>query len=176
MFGYFFLFTLTVLIKPAASLVEFVVNLHRNHDKTISQAYSHAVGQFRSLRAEQYYATQFGIMEAEEFGAIFGPTEIQKGFIKERGSLDSWEQTEKADIGAQMHRSRWSSRHDKPASAGWTRGEEYVRLWQEDIRPTWAPEPLEEAVAYRMQTIDPNAKARATPQDPNLGGLFNDQT
>ncbi|KAH8835786.1 mitochondrial ribosomal protein S25 [Flagelloscypha sp. PMI_526] len=115
--------------------IQFAVNLHHHHDVSVSSAYARAVSQFRALRAEQQCATLFGIMEAEEFGVVWGPTEIQLSFMKERRYLEGWESTERDD--------RWKNTSTKPTPAhGWSGGREYVRLWQENIRPDYAPQEL----------------------------------
>ncbi|KAG5654725.1 hypothetical protein H0H81_007481 [Sphagnurus paluster] len=120
--------------------VRFVLNLHEHHRKPLAEAYTTAVAQFRALRSEHHVATTFAVMEAEHLGAIFSRGEIEHGFEKEKKGLVTFERREELDEGAIAARKRWKAvveRNDGVKQ--WTKGEEYVRLWKEGVRPTYAP-------------------------------------
>ncbi|KAK2461607.1 hypothetical protein APHAL10511_006070 [Amanita phalloides] len=121
-------------------VVRFTVNLYQQHDLKLTEAYATAVAQFRSLRSEHYIATKYAVMEARYLGATFVATEIEHGFNKEVRNLDTWERREELDEGVLAARKRWRSTVERLEGVNqWTKGEEYVRLWKEGIRPTYAP-------------------------------------
>lgn len=79
-------------------------------------------------------------MEAEHLGAVFSRGEIEHAFEKEKRGLVSFERREELDEGAIAARKRWKAIVEKHgASEQWTKGEEYVRLWKEGVRPSYAP-------------------------------------
>lgn len=126
--------------------VQFALNLYNHHDIPLSEAYARAVAQFRSLRSEHHVATTFAVMEAEELGAVFLPTEIEHGFEKEKRALGTWERTKEMDQNALTARKRWKAIVQKHNGVDqWTKGQEYVRLWREGVKPNYSPllaEPL----------------------------------
>jgi small subunit ribosomal protein S23 len=99
------------------------------------------------LRSEDHIATTVAALEAEAYGAVFGPTEIDRGFEKEKGGIATWERREELDEGAIAARKRWKAIIDREGGVGeWTKGQEYVRLWKKGIRPTYAPALTEPAI------------------------------
>ncbi|KAF8898942.1 mitochondrial ribosomal protein S25-domain-containing protein [Infundibulicybe gibba] len=126
--------------------IRFTLNLHQYHGIPITQAYSRAIAQFRSLRSEHHIATTFAVLEAESLGAVFSRGEIAHAFEKEKKGLATWERREELDEGAMAARKRWKAIIDKQGSTEWSKGQEYVRLWKEGVRPTYSPaltEPVE---------------------------------
>ena len=123
------------------SAIKFAVNLHKYHDIPLSKAYAQAVAQFRSLRSEHQIATKTAALEAEAYGAIFAPTEIERGFAKEQDALENWSSKAELDAGAIAARKRWKAIVERTGAvgSGWTKGQDYVRLWKEGVRPTYAP-------------------------------------
>jgi small subunit ribosomal protein S23 len=122
------------------SAVRFTVSLHENHEVPLSQAYGAAVAQFRALRAEHSVATSAAAMEAESYGAVFGPSETQRGFMQEEEHLKSFESRQSIDMGIAIARKRWKMEHVPEGGPGeWTRVKEYQRLWQEGVRPSYTP-------------------------------------
>lgn len=124
------------------------MNLHKYHEIPLSKAYAQAVAQFRSLRSEHHIATTTAALEAEAYGAVYAPSEIERGFAKEQEALENWESKAELDAGAIVARKRWKAIVDRQGGVGseWSKGEEYVRLWKEGVRPTYAPsltEPIE---------------------------------
>ncbi|KAJ8488319.1 hypothetical protein ONZ45_g1399 [Pleurotus djamor] len=119
--------------------IEFTANLHNAHGIPLSEAYARSIAQFRALRSEQHVAANFAALEAEQLGAVFGPSETELGFVKEKRSLSSWERREELDEGAMAARKKWKSIFERQSTGTWSRGEEYVRLWKEGVRPTYAP-------------------------------------
>ncbi|TFK77289.1 hypothetical protein BDN72DRAFT_735217, partial [Pluteus cervinus] len=119
--------------------IQFAVNLHQYHDVPLSDAYKKAVAQFRALRSEHHIATTFAVLEAETLGAVFSRGEIAHSHEKEKRQLASWERREEMDEGAIAARKRWKAIVERPeANKEWTRGQEYVRLWKEGVRPTYS--------------------------------------
>lgn len=102
-------------------------------------------------------ATMVAVSEAEAYGAQFGRLETEKLFDIEEKVLESWnvDPTVQASLES---RKRWRTIIERTGSVGeWTRGEEYVRLWKEGIRPDYAP------VAITASTENLSAPQRAIP-------------
>ncbi|KAI0066479.1 hypothetical protein BV25DRAFT_1868177 [Artomyces pyxidatus] len=121
--------------------IRFAVHLHEHHGHTLSDAYSTAIGQFRSLRAEHQIATRFAAQEAEAYGAVFGPSVTERGHAAEaRVIAENALKKEQMDEGELVARKRWRMIAARGRGAGaWSRGEEYVRLWKEGVRPDYSP-------------------------------------
>ena len=139
--------------------MQFALNLHQAHGLTLSDAYAASISQFRTLRAVQHVATRFAAQAASAYGARFGPSQTAHGFEAESRVLEANElRSERLDDSARLARRRWrmialgSSSDDGvgvsvSGTAGgdatdrkaWSRGEEYVRLWMEGIRPDYSP-------------------------------------
>ncbi|KAJ2919265.1 hypothetical protein MD484_g1182, partial [Candolleomyces efflorescens] len=120
--------------------VQFALNLYQYHAVPLSEAYARAVAQFRALRSEHHVATTFAVMEAEALGAAFQPGELEQSFEKEKKALESWQKKEEQDEGALAARKRWKAIVEKREGQDrWTKGEEYVRLWKEGVRPDYSP-------------------------------------
>ncbi len=122
--------------------------------------------QFRALRSEHHVATTFAVMEAEALGSTFGPTEAQNAHEYFKKSISTWERQAELDEGAIAARKRWKAIIDKNHGQNqWSKGEEYVRLWQEGTRPNYMPaltEPTME-VAKPSAPPPPPAAARRPP-------------
>lgn len=140
-----------------SSAIQFAVNLYQFHSLPLSYAYARAVAQFRALRAEHQIASTYAGLEADHFGAVFPLSEISLGFSKELNSLNTWERQSQLDEGTLAARKRWRAivqDHSEPKE--WTRGENYVRLWKEGIRPTYAPALTEPLQSTRERPVDDN--------------------
>jgi len=107
----------------------------------LALAYEQAAAQFHSLKSEYHLANLFAVHEAEYFGAEFGPRQTEVSFQREAGELKSWgAQQEMDDAAALAARKRWRIEPPKTGESNvWSRGEEYVRLWQAGIRPNYLP-------------------------------------
>jgi len=118
--------------------IRYAVNLYHHHDIPLTEAYTRAISQFRSLRAERYIASNFAAAEAEAFGARFGPGEIEHSFEKEKKYLETWERKAELDSGALVARKRWKAIVDRRSGVEqWTQGKEYQRLWKDGVRPSY---------------------------------------
>lgn len=156
----------------SCSAVRFALNLHQAHGLALSDAYATSVAQFRTLRASQHIATRFAAQAAVAHGARFGSSETARGFEAERRVLEASElRRERLDDSARLARSRWrmialggggggDSGSGLDAGAGedadrhaWTRGEEYVRLWKEGVRPDYSPA-LTEPISPPVDPVD----------------------
>ncbi|KAI0961934.1 hypothetical protein AcV7_010348 [Taiwanofungus camphoratus] len=147
----------------AEDAVRYAANLHLNHDIPLTRAYSSAVAQFRSLRSEQQLARQFARLEAEWYGVEFGPSQVEKTFQKEEKVMDSWANAHEITAGENAARKRWKAVVERDGLPGsWTKGQEYVRLWQEGIRPTYAP------LLAPERKITPDGVVAHNPNDPRL--------
>jgi small subunit ribosomal protein S23 len=156
------------------SAVRFALNLHQAHGVALSDAYATSVAQFRTLRATQHVATRFAAQAAVAHGARFGPSETARGFEAEGRVLEASElRRERLDDSVRLDRSRWrmiaiGSGSDDSGSGGlgavaggdadanrnaWTRGEEYVRLWKEGVRPDYSPA-LTEPISPPIDPMD----------------------
>ncbi|KII94180.1 hypothetical protein PLICRDRAFT_88440 [Plicaturopsis crispa FD-325 SS-3] len=121
--------------------IRFALNLYEHQkDVSLSVAYKIAVAQFRALRSEHHIASITAAMEAEMYSAEFGPTVTEEMYQAERKALEAWKTKEEMDEGAIAARKKWKAIIERQGGvSGWTKGEEYVRLWREGVRPTYAP-------------------------------------
>ncbi|TCD60048.1 mitochondrial ribosomal small subunit component [Steccherinum ochraceum] len=128
-------------INPSAEdTIRYAATLHEHHKYPLTQAYSAAVAQFRSLRAERDIATNTARLEAEVIGIPFGPTLVEQTFALEEKQLDTWEKKDELDASALAARKRWKAIIEKEYDTGtWSRGKQYVRLWKEGVRPDYMP-------------------------------------
>jgi len=125
----------------AEDAIRFAVNLHQNHDMSLSSAYARAVAQFRSLRAEHETATSAAKMEAEAYGTVF-PSETDRSFEKEEKQLYSEADQKALDRGALIAQKRWKAILDvQSGMGGWSRGQDYMNLWQQGVRPSFTQVP-----------------------------------
>lgn len=86
------------------------------------------------------FTKRFALMEAHHYGIEFGPSQVDINFQKEEKALDTFAQHHERRMGESMARKRWRAiveRASPPAS--WTKGQEYTRLWQQGVRPNYAP-------------------------------------
>ncbi|KAI0080348.1 hypothetical protein K474DRAFT_1682731 [Panus rudis PR-1116 ss-1] len=118
--------------------IRYAINLHEYHDLPLTNAYAAAVAQFRSLRAEHRIASSVALLEAEAYGWEFGSSQVEISFEKEEKALDTWQKKAEFDAGAFAARKRWKAEIDRKVGS-WTRGQEYVRLWKEGVRPNYSP-------------------------------------
>ncbi|KAL1697548.1 mitochondrial ribosomal protein S25-domain-containing protein [Schizophyllum commune] len=124
----------------AEDAVQFALNLYVHHDLPLSEAYRRSVAQFRALRGERQTAVQVAALEARSLGAIFGHSEIEHVFEKMKRGLAGWQRAAAVDEGEMAARKRWKAVADRyEGTVEWTRGEKYVRLWRDGVRPTYSP-------------------------------------
>ncbi|KAI9444727.1 mitochondrial ribosomal protein S25-domain-containing protein [Lactarius indigo] len=128
--------------------VRFALNLHQAHGLALSDAYAASIAQFRTLRAVQHVATRFAAQQASiAHGARFGPSATARGFAAESAVLEADERrSERLDDSTRLARRRWrmvplgtGSSSSSSSGGEWSRGEEYVRLWREGVRPDYSP-------------------------------------
>lgn len=146
---------------PCYSAIRFAVNLHEYHNVPITHAYSVAAAQFRALRSEREITTRVALLEAEHYGVPLGPSMTEKMFQEEEKALNSWSKNKQADAMANTARKRWRMIPEEVGEpSAWTKGQEYTRLWQEGIRPTYSP-----AIA---STIITSAGLETAPSQPTV--------
>ncbi|KAH9937229.1 mitochondrial ribosomal protein S25-domain-containing protein [Fomitopsis serialis] len=136
--------------------IRFAVNLYTDHKVPFSLAYATAVAQFRSLRSEQQFAKRFALWEARHYGMKFGPSQVEITFEKEEKALNTWAKNHDQRLEESLARKRWKAiveRESPPTS--WTKGQEYTRLWQEGVRPTYGPLQITSQVAPSLPTLTP---------------------
>lgn len=127
------------------SAIRFAVNLYEHSpDMSLSDAYVAACMQYRALRSEREVAKLVAIDEAEYYGTTFEPNHIDRSFEKEQEYLASWEGAKSAEAESMEGRKKWRMRverpiHDPDLQPGWSRGEEYIRLWKKGVRPDYSP-------------------------------------
>lgn len=149
-------------IPPSA--IHFALNLYQYHHTALSDAYAQAVTQFRALRSEHHVATTFAVMEAEALGSTFGPTEAQSAHEYFKKSISTWERQAELDEGALAARKRWKAIIDKNHGQNqWSKGEEYVRLWQEGARPNYMPALTEPTTEVAKASPPPPPPAAPAP-------------
>lgn len=68
------------------------------------------------------------------------PDMNEQAFNKEKQALETWQMKAQRDEGALAARKRWKAIVEKKNGVDqWTKGEEYVRLWKEGVRPDYSP-------------------------------------
>jgi len=145
--------------------IQYALTLHEHHQVPLTNAYEAAVAQFRSLRAEHDIARKVALMEAESYGIEFGPTQVQITYDKEGKALDSWQKGPELDASELAARKRWKAIVTREGSPGtWSRGQEYVRLWKEGVRPTYSP--ILEVPSIKPEGLSqPTTSANPTPRE-----------
>ncbi|KAF5368455.1 hypothetical protein D9758_002337 [Tetrapyrgos nigripes] len=143
--------------KPSPEdAIQFALNLHQYHDISLSYAYARAVAQFRALRSEHHIATVMAATEADTLGGIFQNSETAHAFEKEVKNLASWERLAELDEGAIAARKRWRAiAQGSQEPREWSKGQEYVRLWREGIKPRYMPA-LTEPVKPASEAMSPD--------------------
>ncbi|PCH33903.1 hypothetical protein WOLCODRAFT_112765 [Wolfiporia cocos MD-104 SS10] len=145
--------------------IRYAVNLHEHHEVPLTKAYSAAVAQFRSLRSEHDVAKKFALLEVEHYGIAFGPSQVEITFAKEERAFESWRKNEELDAGENAAKKRWRAIVEREGPPGsWTKGQEYVRLWQEGIRPTYAPLLTERKITSSGLTGVPSPPKSGIPE------------
>lgn len=105
----------------------------------LSIAYTHAVAEYRSLRAGHDFANTFARMEAEAYGTVFA-SEIDRTFEKEDAVYQAADRKVELDRGALLARKRWKAILDVDNGMGeFDGGQQYTRLWKQGVRPTYVP-------------------------------------
>lgn len=85
-------------------------------------------------------ASKVALLEAEHYGIQFGPSLTDKMFEEEEKALNSWQKDVQADAKENAARKRWRMIPETVGTPGtWSKGTEYVRLWQQGVRPSYAP-------------------------------------
>ncbi|KIM47819.1 hypothetical protein M413DRAFT_439499 [Hebeloma cylindrosporum] len=141
--------------------IRFALNLYQHHSLSLSDAYARAVAQFRSLRSEHHISTTFAAMEAQELGSTFGISEIEHSFELQKKGLSTWEKKEEQDEGAIAARKRWKAIVERQHGADqWSKGEEYVRLWQQGVKPNYMPALAPSHPDRHPQTLSPAQRNR----------------
>ncbi|KAI0803309.1 mitochondrial ribosomal protein S25-domain-containing protein [Irpex lacteus] len=147
--------------------IRFAVNLHEYHNVPITHAYLVAVAQFRALRSEHEVASRVALLEADYYGLQFGPSLTQRTFDEEQKVLQSWSKDKQADAMANTARKRWRMIPERVGEPGsWTRGEEYTRLWQEGVRPSYAPTVASTVITSAGLETTQGAPPVAPPSSP----------
>ncbi|KAJ3514399.1 hypothetical protein NLJ89_g2400 [Agrocybe chaxingu] len=150
--------------------IQFCLNLYQYHGMSLSDAYGRAVAQFRALRSEHHIMTSFAAQEAEELGSTFGESEVESIFEANKRSIATWERKEEMDEGIAAARKRWKAivgRNHGPNQ--WTKGVEYVKLWQEGNKPNYMPaltEPVYEVQAPPVVQPPPTTNRKGTRAKP----------
>ncbi|KAF7303214.1 SNF2 superfamily protein [Mycena kentingensis (nom. inval.)] len=149
--------------------IQFTVNLHETHQMSLSDAYAQAVAQFRALRSEHHIATSIAALEAEELGGSFGRGEIEHAFEKEKRAIATWELLEDVNEQELTSRKRWKMVAEGYAGESqWSRGAEYVRLWQSGVRVDYAPKmtgPVGDQDSFVDEPEDLHEEMRKAVQD-----------
>lgn len=104
---------------------------------SLTVAYTRAVAEFRTLRAEYDIANTFARMEAESYGTVF-PSEVDRTFEKEDKVYKSVERKKALDESALRARKRWRAILNVDSGMGntWSRGQEYVKRQKDGVRPS----------------------------------------
>ncbi|KAF8445759.1 mitochondrial ribosomal protein S25-domain-containing protein [Boletus edulis BED1] len=141
----------------AEDAVLFAANLHTHHKVSLTVAYTRAVAEFRTLRAEYDIANAFARMEAEAYGTVF-PSEVDRTFEKEDKVYKSVERKKALDESALRARKRWRAILNLDSGMGntWSRGQEYIRRQEDGVRPS--------------HIVDDSIKPPSSPSEEQLFG------
>lgn len=122
--------------ESLSSAIQFAANLHKHHKVSLTVAYTRAVAEFRSLRAEHDIASSFARMEAEAYGMVF-PSEVDRTFEKEDVAYKAPERKRALDEGALLARKRWRAILNIDSGMGntWSKGHEYAKRQEQGERP-----------------------------------------
>lgn len=158
-----------LLCPRLISAIRFAVNLHDYHNVPLTQAYASAVAQFRALRSEHQTASQVALLEAKHHGIEFGPSLTERTFNEEVKALDSWQKGVHEDAMENAARKRWRMVPEKVGTPdSWTKGAQYTRLWQEGVRPSYAPQLASTIITSDgLETIE--AQPAVSPPPPSSG-------
>jgi len=68
--------------------------------------------------------------------------------VKEQKQIEAWKSKDELDAGAIVARKRWRAIIERQGRVGseWSKGQDYVRLWKDGVRPTYAPSLTEPTV------------------------------
>ena len=148
---------LCVSLTPVPSAVLFAANLHRHHKVSLTVAYTRAVAEFRTLRAEHDIANTFARMEAESYGTVFSSA-VDRTFEKEDKVYKSVERKKALDESALRARKRWRAILNLDSGMGntWSRGQEYVKRQKDGVRPS--------------HLLDDSTKPPSSPSEEQLFG------
>ncbi|EMD41953.1 hypothetical protein CERSUDRAFT_90542 [Gelatoporia subvermispora B] len=161
--------------------VRFAANLHLTHGWVLSDAYAAAIAQFRALRSEQDTQRLFAAREADHYGVKFGPSQIEITFAKEEKALESWG-SHGPTAGEQAAQKRWKMVAENTGyGPKWSRGQDYVRLWKEGVRPSYVPQILQSVITPAgLMTVTPEQAEAAKQtelqklkQDADFMGVLN---
>ncbi|KAE8215827.1 hypothetical protein CF327_g956 [Tilletia walkeri] len=78
-------------------VVSCTIHLHQKHGLSLSQAYHHSIASYHALRAEHETASRYAVLEAEAYGANFGPTETTRAFRREQRQIFGTEQIDETE-------------------------------------------------------------------------------
>ncbi|SGY37695.1 BQ5605_C003g01863 [Microbotryum silenes-dioicae] len=87
------------IVPGPDDVIAFTLNLIEAHSIPLSKAYTHALSQYRTLKAEHEIATSSAIAEARAHGAYFFG-EVERGLVSEERALDEWKDAK--EIQAQL--------------------------------------------------------------------------
>ena len=148
---------ISLITPPLHSVVLFAANLHRHHKVSLTVAYTRAVAEFRTLRAEYDIANAFARMEAESYGTVF-PSEVDRTFEKEDKVYKSAERKKALDESALRARKRWRAILNLDSGMGnaWSRAQEYVKRQKDGVRPS--------------HLLDDSIKPPSSPSEEQLFG------
>lgn len=110
-------------------------------------------------------------MEAQELGSTFGISEIEHSFELQKKGLSTWEKKEEQDEGALAARKRWKAIVERQHGADqWSKGEQYVRLWQQGVKPNYMPALVptqqEQQHQRRLPTVQKDRDLKASVKPP----------
>ncbi|CAD6887686.1 unnamed protein product [Tilletia controversa] len=94
-------------------VVSCTIHLHEKHGLSLSQAYHHSIASYHALRAEHETASRYAVLEAEAYGAQFGPTETTLAFRREHRQIFGTDRIDQADEAAPTTA---ESTHERSAS------------------------------------------------------------
>lgn len=122
----------------------FILHLQDVHSVSLQLAYSSAVAQFRALKATQEASARFAQMEAESYGADFGPGMIGAGVKAEDKALDRWDAEHQSSqaLGGGKKKEEEQSGFAQLAQGAvrgiWTGGSEYLHPAAAAVKATAA--------------------------------------
>ena len=78
-------------INPSVEdVVQCTLRTHKEGGMSLTQAYTRTVAAYHAIQAERELRMRYAVVEARALGADVGPTETERGFIKEEPELAKW--------------------------------------------------------------------------------------
>lgn len=77
-------------VAKLTSVIQCTLRTSEMSELSLSQAYRRTLASYHAIQAEREHRIRYANVEARALGADLGPSETDRGFIKEQRALDKW--------------------------------------------------------------------------------------